>query len=163
MGFLPAPFGASPRPRKLQLQFFTWSHSEANFLPESQRSSSALTFLYFTKYALMALPPSRPALHSRSYTSGLWVCGGLIIIGASGVGRSSSLSSGGSSSKRSRPSSLCIGWSDGKASGRAETVEPSFGSVRKQMLLQVLHSRAPGGQSLCVLNCLELWLLTLTP
>lgn len=87
----------------------------------------------------MGLPPSRPAFHSRSYTSGLWVWGGLMMMGASGVGRLPLLSAGrliGSPSfsvrRRSWPSSLCIGWSDGEASGSAPTVEPDCESVSEE-------------------------------
>lgn len=87
----------------------------------------------------MGLPPSRPAFHSRSYTSGLWVWGGLMMMGASGVGRLLLLSAGrliGSPSfsvrRCSWPSSLCIGWSDGEASGSAPTVEPDCESVSEE-------------------------------
>lgn len=78
----------------------------------------------------MALPPSRPGLHSRSYTSGLCVCGGLMMMGASGVGRSPPLSDGTSSSVRklSWPSSLCMGWRDDGALGG----ESGGGSVAEE-------------------------------
>lgn len=33
----------------------------------------------------MGSPPSLPALHTRLYVSGMWVCGGLSMLGASGT------------------------------------------------------------------------------
>lgn len=33
----------------------------------------------------MGSPPSLPALHTRVYMSGMWVCGGLRMLGASGT------------------------------------------------------------------------------
>lgn len=62
------------------------------------------------------------------------------MIGASGVGRSTLLSAGrliaspsSSVRKRSWPSSLCMGWSDGEASSSTPAVEPSCGSVGERI------------------------------